>query len=67
MSEEGNLGFKLTGTVGSCENRQVSGAHGVDLGGRNPYKKGKVRFPEEGGAPRFPEDKVSAGIVLAHS
>lgn len=53
--------------VGSCENWQLSGACGVDFGGRNPYRKGKVQFPEEGGAHRFPEDKVSADIFLAHS
>lgn len=37
-------------------------------GRRNPYNKGDVQIPEEeGGANRFPEDKVSAGVVLAHS
>lgn len=37
------------------------------LGRRNPCKKGEVQLPEEeGGAHRFPEDKVPAVGVLVH-
>lgn len=53
--------------TGSCESGR-SRAHGVDVGEKEFLQEGGMWFPKgEGGAHRFPADKVSAGGGLTHS
>lgn len=55
------------GGPGSCEN-WCSRARGVDVGEKEFLQEEGMWFPKgEGGAHRFPEDKVSVGDVLTHS
>lgn len=58
----------VTRDVGSHENRQLRGAHGVHLGEQESSQEGESVLPQRRGwCPQVPRRLVSAGGVLVHS